>query len=363
MPPVLTQAQQSLGKLLEARTAPAASSLIEPVPQKQGWIRCLACSHRCRIPSVELGICKVRANVEGELRVPYGYVAALAVDPIEKKPFFHALPGSRALSYGMLGCDLHCAYCQNWFTSQTLRDPKATASPNDVSAGDLVEEALRTGSRVLVSTYNEPLITSEWSYAVFSRAKAAGLTTGYVSNGNATPQVLDYIRPVTDLYKVDLKSFSDKGYRSLGTVLTHVLDTLEGLKARGFWVEVVTLLVPGLNDSEAELRELTRWLARLDPMIPWHATAFHSDYRMQDVPDAADDLLLRAVEIGAASGLRYIYAGNRPGHVGQWEDTRCHGCGDTLIRRVGFRVLENRLGSGGACPACATQIPGVWRVS
>jgi len=361
MPPANTFAQQSLGKLLEPRSASAASSLVEPVPQKPGWIRCLACAHRCRIPPGELGICKVRFNAEGELRVPYGYVAALAVDPIEKKPFFHVLPGSRALSYGMLGCDLHCGYCQNWFTSQTLRDPMATAPPNDVSADELVAEALRTGSRVMVSTYNEPLITSEWSYEVFSRAKAAGLMTGYVSNGNGTPQVLDYIRPVTDLYKVDLKSFSDKGYRSLGTVLTHVLDTLEGLKARGFWVEVVTLLVPGLNDSDDELRELTRWLVRLDPMIPWHATAFHSDYRMQDVPDAEDDLLLRAVEIGAASGLRYVYAGNRPGRVGRWEDTRCHSCGETLIRRVGFRVLENRLGSDGACPACAARIPGVWR--
>jgi pyruvate formate lyase activating enzyme len=357
----MSEAQQSLGKLLEARSASAAASLVEPVPQKQGWIRCLACAHRCRIPPGELGICKVRFNAAGELRVPYGYVAALAMDPIEKKPFFHVLPGTGALSYGMLGCDLHCAYCQNWFTSQTLRDPMATAPPHDVSADELVAQALRTGSRVMVSTYNEPLITSEWSVEVFSRAKAAGLLTGYVSNGNATPQVLDYIRPVTDLYKVDLKSFSDQGYRGLGTVLTHVLDTLEGLKARGFWVEVVTLLVPGLNDGEDELRELTRWLVRLDPFIPWHATAFHSDYRMQDVSDAGDDLLLRAVEIGAESGLHYVYAGNRPGRVGHWEDTRCHACGDTVIHRLGFRVLENRLGPDGACPACGTRIPGVWR--
>ena len=360
MPPALTQAQQSLGKLLEARSASAASCLTEPVRQKPGWIRCLACAHRCRIPPGELGICRVRWNDGAQLRVPYGYVAALAVDPIEKKPFFHALPGARALSYGMLGCDLHCDYCQNWFTSQTLRDPMATAPPSDVSADALVSEALSTGSRVVVSTYNEPLITSEWSFDVFSRAKAAGLVTGYVSNGNGTPQVLDYIRPVTDLYKVDLKSFSDKGYRSLGAVLTNVLDTLEGLKTRGFWVEVVTLLVPGLNDSESELRELTRWLARLDPMIPWHATAFHSDYRMRDVPDAEDDLLLRAVEIGEAAGLRYVYAGNRPGRVGRWEDTRCHACGETLLRRFGFRVLENRLGPDGTCPSCKTIIPGIW---
>jgi pyruvate formate lyase activating enzyme len=361
MPPALTETQQHLGQLLVARSVTAADALVDPVPKKAGWIRCLACAHRCRIPPGEPGICKVRFNLNGELRAPHGYVAALAVDPIEKKPFFHALPGAGVLSYGMLGCDLHCGYCQNWFTSQTLRDPLATAPPRDLTADELVAEAKRTGAQAVVSTYNEPLITSEWSHAIFSRAKAAGLLTGYVSNGNATPEVLDYMRPVTDLYKVDLKSFNDKVYRSLGTVLSHVLDTLEGLKARGFWVEVVTLLVPGLNDSEDEIRELTRWLARLDPMIPWHATAFHSDYRMQDTPDAKDELLLRAVEIGSESGLRYVYGGNRPGRVGQWEDTRCHGCGETVIRRFGFRILDNRLSAGGACPACQTIIPGVWQ--
>jgi pyruvate formate lyase activating enzyme len=360
MPPALTETQQNLGKLLLAKSAPAAASLVAPLPGKKGWVRCLACAHRCRIPPGELGICRVRMNADGELRVPHGYVAAVAVDPIEKKPFFHALPGDRALSFGMLGCDLHCAYCQNWFTSQALRDPLAVAPPRDISADELISEAVRTGSRVVVSTYNEPLITSEWSHAIFSRAKAAGLVTGYVSNGNGTPEVLDYLRPVTDLYKVDLKSFDDKAYRGLGTVLAHVLDTLEGLKARGFWVEVVTLLVPGFNDGEKEIRALSGWLAKLDPLIPWHATAFHSDYRMQDVPDAEDDMLLRAVEIGTASGLRYVYAGNRPGRVGSWEDTRCHGCGETVIRRFGFRVLENRLDSGGSCPSCGTRIPGVW---
>jgi len=361
MPRALTETQESLGNLLAPRSISGAASLVAPVPQKKDWVRCFACAHRCRIPPGELGICKVRFNAEGQLRVPFGYVAAVAVDPIEKKPFFHAVPGSGVLSYGMLGCDLHCAYCQNWFTSQTLRDPLATAPPTDVSAEELVAEAVRTGSRAVVSTYNEPLITSEWSHAVFSRAKAAGLLTGYVSNGNGTPEVLDYIRPVTDLYKVDLKCMNDKAYRSLGTVLAHVLDTLEGLKARGFWVEVVTLLVPGFNDTDDEIRELTRWLARLDPFIPWHATAFHSDYRMQNVPDAEDALLLRAADIGTESGLRYVYAGNRPGKVGSWEDTRCHGCGETVIRRYGFRVLENRLGPEGVCPGCNTRIPGVWR--
>ena len=355
--------EQNLGSMLTSRSVSAAPALASEVPGKTGWVRCVACAHRCRIPPGEHGICKVRFNQDGVLRVPHGYVAALAVDPIEKKPFFHVLPGTDALSFGMLGCDLHCAYCQNWFTSQALRDPLATAPPHDISAKDLVREAQRAGSPTVISTYNEPLITSEWAYDVFSTAKAEGFLTGYVSNGNGTPEVLDYIRPVTDLYKVDLKSMNDRSYRSLGTVLARVLETLEGLKARGFWIEVVTLLVPGLNDTDDEIRELTTWLARLDPFIPWHATAFHSDYRMQDVPDTADALLLRAAEIGKAAGLHYVYAGNRPGRVGSWEDTHCHACGETLIHRMGYRILENRLGPSGTCPSCDTRIPGVWKLS
>jgi pyruvate formate lyase activating enzyme len=343
-----------------ARTGSAAPALTGPVPDKPEWIQCFACGHRCRIPPGQPGICKVRKNVEGTLRVPMGYVANVAVDPIEKKPFFHVLPGSAALSFGMMGCDLHCAYCQNWLTSQALRDPAAEVLPQDRSPRDLVQYAVRTGSRSVVSTYNEPLITSEWAHAVFEEAKRAGLLTGYVSNGNATPEVLDYLRPFTDLYKVDLKGFDDRAYRSLGTVLARVLETLEGLKARGFWVEVVTLLVPGLNDSETEIRELTRWLARLDPLLPWHVTAFHSDYKMADTPSTGEDALVRAAEIGAESGLHYVYCGNRTGKVGSWENTRCHGCGTTVVRRVGFRVEAYGLLPGGVCPTCSTRIPGVW---
>jgi pyruvate formate lyase activating enzyme len=261
----------------------------------------------------------------------------------------------------MLGCDLHCAYCQNWISSQALRDPAAVSSPRDVSPDRLVTLARETGARLVVSTYNEPLITGEWAHAVFSPARAAGLVTGFVSNGNGTPEALDYLRPVTDLYKVDLKGFSDRSYRSLGTVLPRVLETLEHLKARGFWVEVVTLLVPGFNDSDREVRDLTGWLAALDRDIPWHATAFHADYRMDATGDTPAATLVRAAEIGTAAGLRYVYCGNRPGEVGRWEDTRCHGCGTALIRRRGFRVLENRVSGDGVCPDCAVTIPGVWK--
>ncbi len=351
---------RSLETLLKSRSGPADPALVEPVPGKPDWIRCLACGHRCPIPPGRPGVCQVRFNEGGELRVPMNYVGSVAVDPVEKKPFFHALPGAEALSFGMLGCDLHCGYCQNWITSQTLRDPAAISAPRDVTPGELVDAARRRDCRLVVSTYNEPLITSEWAMAVFEKARAAGLRTGYVSNGNGTPEVLDRIRPLTDLYKVDLKTFDDRRYRSLGAPLAHVLETLENLKARGFWVEVVTLLVPGFNDSEREIRELTAWLARLDPLIPWHVTAFHADYRMDETPSTSPAALLRAAETGMAAGLRYVYAGNLPGRLENLEDTRCHGCDATVVSRVGFRVLENRIGADGRCPDCGTAIPGVW---
>jgi pyruvate formate lyase activating enzyme len=282
------------------------------------------------------------------------------VDPVEKKPFYHVLPGSSALSLGMLGCDFHCGYCQNWLTSQTLRDPEAMAPLREASATELVKLAVDSSSRIVVSTYNEPLITSEWAHSVFEEAKRADLVTGYVSNGNATPEVLDYLKPVTDLYKVDLKGFQDHSYRDLGGVLARVLDTLVDLKERGFWVEVVTLLVPGFNDSDEEIGDLTRFLADLDPLMPWHVTAFHGDYKMTGNPNTTPVSLLRAAEIAVASGLEYVYCGNRSGDVNEWEDTRCHGCRSTLISRNGFHVLENRLLPGGLCPDCSTPIPGMW---
>jgi pyruvate formate lyase activating enzyme len=301
----------------------------------------------------------VRYNEGGTLRVPSGYVGALQCDPIEKKPFFHALPGSDALSFGMLGCDLHCAYCQNWFTSQSIRDPEAVGQPKDIDASLLADLAVKAGAPTVVSTYNEPLITSEWGVAVFREAKRRGLYTGYVSNGNGTPQVLDYIRPWIDFYKVDLKSMSDKHYRQLGGVLDNVLETIRGIYERGIWLEVLTLTIPGFNDSEEELRKAARFIASVSPDIPWHVTAFHPDYKMNDRGSTPVTILLRAAEIGTDEGLRYVYAGNIPGHVGEWENTRCPQCRATVIERYGFRVLKNRLREG-ACPDCGARIAGRW---
>jgi pyruvate formate lyase activating enzyme len=325
-----------------------------------GRVRCFACGHRCVIPPGRDGICRVRFNEGGTLKVPFGYVAGLQLDPVEKKPFFHALPGTRALSFGMLGCDYHCGYCQNWITSQALRDKSATAPSTAATPAEIVSAAKRAGARIVTSTYNEPLITSEWAVEVFRHAKAEGLVCSYVSNGNGTEEVLEYIRPWVSLYKVDLKGFRDRPYRDLGGTLERVLWTIRALREKGFWLEVVTLVVPGFNDSPEELRDIARFLVSVSPDIPWHVTAFHPDYRMDDRPATSVRALLRAAETGAAEGLRFVYAGNLPGAVRSWENTYCPGCRALLVERVGYRVLQNRIDATGRCPECRQAIPGVW---
>ncbi len=287
-------------------------------------------------------------------------MGALACDPIEKKPFFHVLPGSDALTFGMLGCDYHCGYCQNWVTSQMLRDADAAAPPRVTTARELVDYAIRHQAPVIASSYNEPLITSEWAVEVFAEARERGLRCAYISNGNATPQVLDFIRPFVEAYKVDLKTFNPKHYRQLGGVLENVTGTIRMLKERGFWVEIVTLVVPGFSDDADELKRMADFLAGIDPLMPWHITAFHPDYKMMDHRATQAEDLLKIVEIGTNAGMRYLYPGNLPGKVAEWENTRCHSCNATVIRRRGFLVMENRLGDGGQCPGCGVVLPGIW---
>lgn len=346
----------TLAERLDALTA--QGELYEQQPD--GAVRCVACGHRCLIRPGRRGICKVRFNAAGALRVPWGYVAALQCDPTEKKPFFHLYPGSDTLTFGMLGCDFHCGYCQNWLTSQTLRDPAALAAPRDFDADELVRLAVGAGAPAIVSTYNEPLITSEWSVEIFRRARNAGLVCGFVSNGNATPEALDYLHPHVALYKVDLKGMRDRAYRTLGGKLHNVLESIERLHAMGFWVEIVTLLVPGFNDDPAEIDDAARFIAGVSPDIPWHVTAFHRDYKMTDGRDTTADDLRRVCERGREAGLHHVYAGNLPGRVDPWEDTRCPGCAATLIRRRGYQIVENRLGLHGRCPDCRAPVAGYW---
>ncbi len=346
-----------LKELLYEHTMPSAPQLA--VAEAGGRVRCLACGHRCSILPGRSGVCRVRFNADGELRAPAGYVAGVQIDPIEKKPFYHAFPARDALSFGMLGCDLHCSYCQNWVTSQALRDDAAVSRPQFVTAERLVELAVKHRVPVMVSTYNEPLITADWAVEIFKLAKPAGIRCGFISNGNATPEVLEFIRPWVDLYKIDLKSFRDRNYRALGGILQNVLDTIRRTHEMGFWIEVVTLVVPGFNDGEDELKEMADFLAGVSPDIPWHLTAFHPDYKMTDPPRTPVETLVRGWEIGKRAGLKYVYLGNVVNGVGERENTYCPSCERLLIRRRGFVVEENRM-KGSACPFCGESIAGVW---
>jgi len=346
----------TLAQMLDGRTREARLWATLP----DGAVRCVACGHRCLVRPDRRGICKVRFNRGGTLYAPAGYVAALQCDPTEKKPFFHCLPGSNTLTFGMLGCDFHCGYCQNWLTSQALRDDAAGVSPTDVTPDALVALARRQGAAMVGSSYNEPLITAEWAVDIFNVARAHGLKTAFISNGNATREVLEYIRPWTDCYKIDLKAMDDRRYRDLGGVLQHVLDAIRMVYDQGFWLEVVTLVVPGFNDDDAQLRRAAEYIASVSPEIPWHVTAFHKDYRMTDPDDTPPETLLRACAIGAGAGLKFVYAGNLPGRVGRWEHTYCPDCGDLLIERHGYVIRQLRIGATGRCPGCGRNIPGVW---
>lgn len=348
-----------LSDALDAMTVPA--SLVEPL--EGGAVRCLACAHRCRIPAGGRGVCQVRFNRAGELRVPWGYVAGLQSDPVEKKPFNHLLPGSDALTFGMLGCDFHCDFCQNWISSQALRDPAAgldLAYIRRITPEQMVAAALRVGAKLIVSSYNEPLITTEWALDIFKLAKEAGLRCAYVSNGNATPEALQALRPYLTAYKIDLKCMNTAHYRQLGGSLQHVLDTIDLAYQLGLWVEVVTLVIPGFNDSVDELYDAALAIRAVSPNIPWHVTAFHPDYKKQDAPPTPAATLQLAAEIGQEAGLRYVYAGNLPGRVGSLEDTYCPECHALLVQRRGYTILDYRVTAEGNCPQCGAAIAGVW---
>lgn len=327
-------------------------------------VRCLACAHTCRLKPGQRGICKIRYNQNGELQVPWGYVSSLQVDPIEKKPFYHFLAGADALTFGMLGCNLKCDYCQNWFTSQALREEgtdRLVDYLHILQPEEIVAYGVQRGAQVVASSYNEPLITSEWAKDIFSQASQVGLKNVYVSNGFATKEVLDYLKPHIQGFKVDLKTMQPKHYRELGGGLDPVLDSIRYAYELGIWIEIVTLLVPGFNDSEEELKDMANFVHSVSPDIPWHVTAFRPDYKMRDKSRTSARQILNAVEIGYDAGLGYVYGGNMPGSLGKFEHTSCHNCGAMLIKRWGFSIQQYRITAEGKCPECGTKIPGYWR--
>ena len=327
-------------------------------PEGDGFVRCVACAHRCRMAEGEHGICGVRFAEQGALRVPWGYVSTLACDPIEKKPLYHFLPGGDVVSFGMLGCNLRCGFCQNWTISQAGRDETAVAFPQRIEAAAIVQQARRLAAPAIASTYNEPLISTEWALEIFRLARDAGIRTCYVSNGFASPEVLDLLIPWLDAINVDLKCFTDAGYRQLGGHLQPVLDTIRRLVEQGVWVEATTLVVPGFNDSAEELAECARFLASVSPDLPWHVSAFHADYQWLQGPARTPLAAIeRAVACGREAGLRYVYAGNLSGD--EHGNTCCPGCGTTVVSRRGFRVRRNDLVEG-ACPVCGVRLAGIW---
>ncbi len=348
-----------LSEIIDALSAPA--SLFQPAAD--GAVRCLACSHTCLIKPGQRGICQMRFNRGGELRAPWGYVAGVGLDPIEKKPFYHFLPGSQAFTFGMLGCNLKCDFCQNWVTSQALRDPAsdgAAAHIQPASAEELVRMTLNGGAASVVSSYNEPLITIEWALEIFSLARTHGLRTAMISNGMATPEALRALQPLLDGFKVDLKCMQENSYRQLGGKLQPVLDAIQLAHALGMWVEVVTLLIPHFNDSDAELADMAKFLVSVSPELPWHVTGFYPTYKRGHTPPTSSDDLARAADIGRTAGLKYVYAGNRPGQVGSLENTFCPNCNSPVIQRRGFVISAYSLTGEGRCPQCANPIAGVW---
>jgi pyruvate formate lyase activating enzyme len=327
--------------------------------EADGSVVCHLCAHRCRIRPGLRGICGVRQNVDGTLvTLVSDRIVAADVDPIEKKPFFHFLPGSLAYSIATVGCSFHCRFCQNWAIAQWPRERAGPVPGEPASPRAMVAAARALGCATIAYTYTEPTIFVELALATGRLAVEAGLRNVFVTNGYMTAEALALIAPVLHGANVDLKSFSDRYYRKVcGATLGPVLETIQRMRERSIWVEVTTLVIPGRNDSEEELTALARWLVSVDRDMPWHVSAFYPAYKMTDVPPTPVETLHRAAQIGREAGLRYVYSGNVPGDP--LENTACPECGRWLLRRRGFTVTENHLANG-RCPVCKKAIAGVW---
>ena len=320
-------------------------------------VHCFLCAQHCRIKPGQRGKCGVRENREGELwSLVYGELIAQHIDPIEKKPLYHFYPGSRSYSIATAGCNFRCLFCQNADISQGPRE-LGTIYGLQVAPETVVEEARQAACNSISYTYTEPTIFMEYALDVGRLAHAAGIKNVFVSNGFMTEESLTAITPYLDAANVDLKAFTDKFYHDqCGARLNPVLKTLERMKQAGIWLEVTTLLIPGLNDKRSELRELALFLHHLGPEIPWHISRFHPTYRLTDRPPTPVNTLQMARDIGLEVGLKYVYLGNVPGDEG--ENTRCHGCGNLLIKRFGFSIKRMGL-DGSKCRKCGVEMVGI----
>jgi len=346
--------------------------LYETLPNDS--VRCTACAHHCVIGLEQTGLCGVRQNAGGKLQLlVYGHASAVAVDPIEKKPLFHVLPGSEILSIGTLGCNFGCAFCQNWDISQTTKDlrrqyqggtyaaklEKLERFGKTISPEQLVDYAVTRKIPALAFTYNEPTVFFEYAYDTMMLAKHHNLKTVFVSNGYQSDAAVEKLRGVLDAINIDLKSMSPEFYRkTCKAKLQPVLDNIRRFDALGIWVEITTLLIPGQNNSDAEVQTAAEFIASVDPKIPWHLTAFHPDYLMHDTQATPLQTLQRSYQIAKDVGLAYVYVGNVSDP--KLENSYCENCDALLIQRHGYDVNVERL-SNGTCAACGQKIPGLWQ--
>ncbi len=322
-------------------------------------VSCFLCSHFCSIDNFHRGICGVRENREGILySLVYGKVIAENIDPIEKKPLFHVLPQSKTFSIATLGCNFSCRHCQNSSISQPESFSGDAVPGIEKSPEFIVRNAFATGCDSISYTYVEPTIFFEFAYDCMQLAKKEGLKNCFVSNGYMSKPATELLTPMLDAINIDLKSFQDEFYKTVcGARLQPVLDTIKRMYEAGVWVEVTTLLIPGLNDSDKELQNIADFLVSIDCTIPWHVTGFYPTYKLTDRPPTSAESLEHARDIGIRQGLQYVYAGNRPGSGG--ENSLCPSCGFEVILRHGFSIQKNAL-IDGKCPSCNTPIAGIW---
>ena len=328
-------------------------------PLKDGKVQCILCNHRCVIPSSKRGICGVRENREGKLyTLVYGHAISLNVDPVEKKPLFHLLPGSTSFSIATVGCNFQCLQCQNHEISQMPRDQEGRIEGSDISPSKIISLTKQYRCRSISYTYTEPTIYFEYAYEIARHAHQEGIKNIFVTNGYMTGEALKTIQPYLDAANVDLKSFREKFYKEVcGATLKPILENLKQMREMGIWVEVTTLVIPTLNDSDQEFEEIAQFILSLGAEVPWHISAFYPTYKMLNLPRTSPSLLHRAREIGMRAGLRYVYCGNIPGEEG--EDTFCPYCRHKVIERVGFRVTRNDV-MNGECPHCHGKLDGIW---
>ncbi len=326
-------------------------------PMEEGKVRCYLCNHRCIISPGRRGICGVRENKKGKLyTLVYGRAVSYHVDPIEKKPLYHFLPGTRSYSIATVGCNFRCLHCQNWEISQMPRD-RGEIAGLDLPPEEVVRQAEQYNCASISYTYTEPTIFAEYAIDCAKLAQKKGIKNIFVTNGYITPEALKEIAPYIDAANIDLKGFTEEFYREVcGAKLKPVLESIKLYKKLGIWIEVTTLIIPGYNDDEEQLRGIARFIKSVGEEIPWHVTRFHPEYKLMSVPSTPVETLRKARDIGREEGLLYIYIGNV---LGEGENTHCHSCGELLIERHGFDILKYSIEEG-KCPRCGVKIHGVW---